>query len=402
VARKTLKARKPSSAAAAGRGRRRDDVAATADEPIEAVASVLDEEPAEADAPDSGGAGERSAADGEGNAPVRELEADGPVTHARVDLDEDNSDDSDDGPRLAIPGIEGAAAEPGTGADGGSLVPFDPLSRYLAEIRRFPLLSREEETVIARRYAKFHEPDDAYRLVTANLRLVVKIANEFARATRNLLDLIQEGNIGLMEAVKHFNPEVGIRFPSYAVWWVRAYIYRHLINNWRLVKIGTTQAQRKLFFNLRKESERLEAEGFSAQPKLLAQRMGVKESEVREMQERMAQSEVSLDQPASADDDTSLMDALPDSSYDPEEATARAQWRDFAHEKVEEFAGTLEGKELEIFRSRLLSEEPPTLQEVGARFGISRERVRQIESRLKRRFKEFLKLESDDFGGADD
>ncbi|HVA40853.1 MAG TPA: RNA polymerase factor sigma-32, partial [Candidatus Binataceae bacterium] len=323
------------------------------------------------------------------------------ITHPAVELDEDDSDESDDGPRLATPEIEDAAAESGTGADGGSLVPFDPLSRYLAEIRRFPLLSRDEETVIAKRYAKFHEPDDAYRLVTANLRLVVKIANEFARATRNLLDLIQEGNIGLMEAVKHFNPEIGIRFPSYAVWWVRAYIYRHLINNWRLVKIGTTQAQRKLFFNLRKESERLEAEGFSAQPKLLAQRMGVKESEVREMQERMAQSEVSLDQPASADDDTSLMDALPDSSYDPEEATARAQWRDFAHEKVEEFAGTLEGKELDIFRSRLLSEEPPTLQEVGVRFGISRERVRQIESRLKRRFKEFLKLESDDFGGAD-
>jgi RNA polymerase sigma-32 factor len=302
---------------------------------------------------------------------------------------------------IALPGHDGTPADRTVGADGGSLVPFDPLSRYLAEIRRFPLLSREEEAVISKRYAKFHDPDDAYRLVTANLRLVVKIANEFARAARNLLDLIQEGNIGLMEAVKHFNPEVGIRFPSYAVWWVRAYIYRHLINNWRLVKIGTTQAQRKLFFNLRKESERLEAEGFSAQPKLLAQRMGVKESEVREMQERMSQSEVSLDQPAGADDDTSLMDALPDSSYNPEEATARAQWRDFAHEKVEEFAGTLDGKELEIFRSRLLSDEPPTLQEVGVKFGISRERVRQIESRLKRRFKEFLKADSSDFGDAE-
>jgi RNA polymerase sigma-32 factor len=153
---------------------------------------------------------------------------------------------------------------------------------------------------------------------------------------------------------------------------------------------------------LRKESERLEAEGFSAQPKLLAQRMGVKESEVREMQERMSQSEVSLDQPASADDDsTSLMEALPDSSYNPEEATARAEWRDLANEKVEAFANTLEGKELEIFRSRLLSEDPPTLQEVGVKFGISRERVRQIESRLKRRLKEYLSLGSDDFGGVE-
>ena len=165
-------------------------------------------------------------------------------------------------------------------------------------------MTREEETEIAKRYHQFQDREDAYKLVTGNLRLVVKIAKEFARASKNLLDLIQEGNVGLMEAVKNFDPYRGIRFPSYAVWWVRAYIYRYLINNWRLVKIGTTQAQRKLFFNLRKETERLEAEGFAPQPKLLAQRMGVKESEVREMQERMAQSEVSLDQPAGPDDDT--------------------------------------------------------------------------------------------------
>lgn len=400
MARKPGKARKSRSAVVAHRGRPHGPaipVAPIEDEAIEAQAEVIDEEPASASS-----AGERVGADESvAVAPARDFEVDD-LAHDDADIDAEDGKSPDDGVRpLALPGIDGVAPDRSVGADGGSLVPFDPLSRYLAEIRRFPLLSREEETVIAKRYAKFHEPDDAYRLVTANLRLVVKIANEFARATRNLLDLIQEGNIGLMEAVKHFNPEVGIRFPSYAVWWVRAYIYRFLINNWRLVKIGTTQAQRKLFFNLRKESERLEAEGFGAQPKLLAQRMGVKESEVREMQERMAQSEVSLDQPASADDDTSLMDALPDSSYNPEEATARAQWRNFAHEKVEEFAGTLEGKELEIFRSRLLSEDPPTLQEVGVKFGISRERVRQIESRLKRRFKAFLKLDGDDFNEAE-
>jgi RNA polymerase sigma-32 factor len=288
--------------------------------------------------------------------------------------------------------------------ENASLVPFDPLSRYLAEIRRFPLLTREEESEIAKRYYHERNPQDAYRLVTANLRLVVKIANEFARATKNLLDLIQEGNVGLMEAVKNFDPYRGIRFPSYAVWWVRAYIYRYLINNWRLVKIGTTQAQRKLFFNLRKETERLEAEGFTPQPKLLAQRMGVKESEVREMQERMAQSEVSLDQPTASsneDEGTHLIDALPDSSFDPEEVAARGEWRDFAREKVEQFAATLEGKELEIFRERLLAEEPPTLQNVGEKFGISRERVRQIESRLKRRFRDFLKLNAADIDHAE-
>ena len=284
---------------------------------------------------------------------------------------------------------------------GGQLVPVDPLSRYLAELRRFPVLSREDESEIARRYHKYHDPEDAYRLVTANLRLVVKIANEFARASRNLLDLIQEGNVGLMEAVKNFDPYRGIRFPSYAVWWVRAYIYRYLINNWRLVKIGTTQAQRKLFFNLRKESERLEAEGYTPQPKLLAQRMGVKESEVREMQERMAQSEVSLDAPAGPEDDTRLGDAIPDTEWNPEETAAREEWRNFAHDKVEQFTATLKDKELEIFRARLLAEEPPTLQEVGARFGISRERVRQIESRLKRRLREFLKNQAADIDQAE-
>jgi RNA polymerase sigma-32 factor len=393
MARKTGKARKP-AIEAPKRSRLHDAARPLEPETIEAQAEVLEEVPVTDSSPD----------DPASPAPLPEFKLDDDFAHDEAAEVEPVAEvDHDAGIRpIALPGIDGVMLDRGVGADGGSLVPFDPLSRYLAEIRRFPLLSREEETVISKRYAKFHEADDAYRLVTANLRLVVKIANEFARATRNLLDLIQEGNIGLMEAVKHFNPEVGIRFPSYAVWWVRAYIYRYLINNWRLVKIGTTQAQRKLFFNLRKESERLEAEGFSAQPKLLAQRMGVKESEVREMQERMSQSEVSLDQPASADDDsTSLMEALPDSSYNPEEATARAEWRDLAHEKVEAFANTLEGKELEIFRSRLLSEDPPTLQEVGVKFGISRERVRQIESRLKRRLKEFLSLGSDDFGGVE-
>ena len=292
------------------------------------------------------------------------------------------------------------AAEESGDRDGGALVPFDPLGRYLTEIRRFPLLSREEEIEIAKRYAKDHDPAEAYRLVTANLRLVVKIASEFAHASRNLLDLIQEGNVGLMEAVRNFDPYRGIRFPSYAVWWVRAYIYRFLINNWRLVKIGTTQAQRKLFFNLRKETERLEAKGFTAQPLLLAQRMGVKESEVREMQERMAHSEVSLNQPVREDEAVELLDVIPDTSETPEEAAAHDEWRTFAREKIDLFASTLKDKELEIFQSRLLSEDPPTLQEVGARFGISRERVRQIEARLKKRLKLFLKSQASDIEQA--
>jgi RNA polymerase sigma-32 factor len=289
----------------------------------------------------------------------------------------------------------------GPEADEHAVVAYDPLGQYLSEIRRFPILSRDEESIIARRYAEQGDPADAYRLVTANLRLVVKIANEFSRASRNLLDLIQEGNVGLMEAVKNFDPYRGIRFPSYAVWWVRAYIYRYLINNWRLVKIGTTQAQRKLFFNLRKETERLEAEGFAPQPKLLAQRMGVKESEVREMQERMGQNEVSLDQPAVPGEEGSLIDLLPDPELNPEERAARAQWRSFAREQVEEFAATLNTKDREIFQARLMTEDPPTLQEVGERFGVSRERVRQIETRLKERLREFIQSRAGDIDHAE-
>lgn len=301
---------------------------------------------------------------------------------------------------LAQPSPETEGAEqPAEEADqngAGTLIPYDPLSHYLAEIRRFPLLSREEEIDVAKRYQVTHDPKDAFTLVTANLRLVVKIAHEFARASRNLLDLIQEGNLGLIEAVKSFDPYRGIRFPSYAVWWIRAYIIRYLMNNWRLVKIGTTQAQRKLFFNLKKESERLEAEGFSPQPRLLAQRIGVKEAEVREMQERMGQSEISLDQPSAPDEETPLMDLLPDTAHNPEQATADAEWRAFAKDKIEKFAGTLKDKELEIFNSRLLAEHPLTLQEIGERFGISRERVRQIETRLKRKLKEFIKSQAAD------
>ena len=285
---------------------------------------------------------------------------------------------------------------------GGALVATDPLGRYLTEIRRFPLLSREEEAVIARRYVKDKDPADAYRLVTANLRLVVKLAYEFARATKNVLDLIQEGNVGLMEAVKNFDPEHGIRFPSYAVWWVRAYIYRYLINNWRLVKIGTTQAQRKLFFNLRKETERLEREGFKPQPLSI----GASDGRARERRARDAGAdgaERGVARPAywrGDDNDTRLLDVIPDAGHNPETETADREWRDFAHDKVREFADTLEGKEREIFDARLLAEDPETLQVIGARFGISRERVRQIETRLKRRLKEFIEASAPDVEGS--
>lgn len=293
--------------------------------------------------------------------------------------------------------VEESAEEGGEDAEAeSSLVPFDPLQRYLSEIRHHAILTREEEKEIAVQYKEQGDVDAAYRLVTSNLRLVVMIARKYQKATRNLLDLIQEGNIGLMEAVKNFDPYRGIRFPSYAVYWVRAYIIRYLINNWRMVKLGTTQAQRKLFFNLHKEKERLEAEGIYPGPKLIAQRLDVKESEVVEMEQRLSSRDLSIDASPGNDSGGSLLDVLPSHQGSSEDKVAAAQFSDQVGRKIREFGATLKDKEAAIFTSRLLSESPLTLQEIGDRYGISRERVRQIEERLKKKLKTYLVTELKD------
>ena len=282
-----------------------------------------------------------------------------------------------------------------------ALAPYDPLQRYLTEIRRYPLLTLEEEHDLAVRYKEHGDIEAAYRLVTGNLRLVVMFARRYERAVHNLLDLIQEGSIGLMEAVRNFDPYRGVRFPSYAVWWVRAYIIRYLMNNWRMVKLGTTQAQRKLFFNLQREKERLEAEGFFPAPKLIAQQLGVKEEEVVEMEQRMSARDLSLDTPIDSEeeDGSSLIDFIADKQTNAEETVAVAEYRALIREKMVAFAQTLKGKEDVIFRTRLLAEEPVTLQEIGDQYGISRERIRQLESRLKKKLKDFLLREIKDAKG---
>ena len=273
------------------------------------------------------------------------------------------------------------------------IVPYDPLRRYLTEIRRYSLLDREQEHRLAVEFKEFGNIEAAYRLVTSNLRLVVMIAREYQRAFSNLLDLIQEGNIGLMEAVKNFDPYRGVRFPSYAVWWIRAYIIRYIMNNWRMVKIGTTQAQRKLFFNLQKEKKRLEAEGFTPGPKLLAQRLDVKEAEVVEMEQRLANRDLSTDGPIGEDGERTLLSFLADNKLTPEESFTEKEYRQVLKEKMQRFAEALKDKELVIFRERLLTEEPLTLREIGERYGISRERVRQIEERVKKRLRAYLTKE---------
>ena len=289
--------------------------------------------------------------------------------------------------------VDGEEKEAGAGK---GLVPYDPLRRYLTEIRRYSLLNREEEHRLAVEFKEFGNLEAAYRLVTANLRLVVMIAREYQRAFSNLLDLIQEGNIGLMEAVKNFDPYRGVRFPSYAVWWIRAYIIRYVMNNWRMVKIGTTQAQRKLFFNLQKEKKRLEAEGFTPGPKLLAQRLDVKEAEVVEMEQRLASRDLSTDGPIGEDGERTLLSFLADNKLTPEEAFTEKEYHQVLKEKMQRFAEALKDKELVIFRERLLTEEPLTLREIGERYGISRERVRQIEERVKKRLRAYLTKEFKD------
>jgi RNA polymerase sigma-32 factor len=286
-----------------------------------------------------------------------------------------------------------APASPATQV-GGALVPIDNLARYLAEIRRIPILSREEEHDLAVDWKEKGDRQAAWRLVTSNLRLVVMVARDYQRAVHNLLDLVQEGNVGLLEAVKQFDPYRGVRFPSYAVWWIRAYIIRYIMNNWRMVKVGTTQAQRKLFFNLQKERERLEREGFAPDPKLIADRLGVKESEVVEMEQRLSSRDLSVDAPVTEGEDGTFLDLLsgPERTAD---TVADQEYHQLVREKALEFKKTLSGKDLVIFERRLEAlmkdEEPSTLQEIGDSYGITRERIRQIEARLKKKLGAYLR-----------
>ncbi len=280
-----------------------------------------------------------------------------------------------------------------------SLVKSDPLTAYMHEIRRYPLLSREEEHTLASEYVKTGDPKIARRLITANLRLVVKIAHEYKRAYRNLLDLVQEGNLGLLQAVQKYDPHRGVKLSSYAAWWIRAYMLKFILNNWRLVKIGTTQAQRKLFFNLSKEREKLEGAGFAATSKLLAERMNVPEQEVTDMQLRLAASETSLDAPVGRDDEggRTQIEMLESANASRPDVTAESdEFRGLLREKLQAFEATLSGREQTLFHERLMSDQPLTLQEVGERYQISRERARQIEARLLGRLKVYLKKELGD------
>ncbi len=279
-----------------------------------------------------------------------------------------------------------------------ALEPRDALQVYMAEVHRHPLLSREEELELAQKYQSTGDLKAAYRLVASNLRLVVKIANEYHRNPLSLLDLIQEGNIGLMQAVKKYDPGRGVKLSSYAAWWIRAYVLRYIMDNWRLVKLGTTEAQRKLFFKLRQEQDRLVSQGFEATPKLLAERLNVTERDVVEMDQRLGHDEVSLDAPIGEDGTTTRGDRfLPSDSVPADVRLGNEELKRLFSGKLEEFAKGLQDKERFIFEKRLMSDEPLTLQEIGDKYGISRERARQIEAALISRIREHVRKEMPDF-----
>ncbi len=275
----------------------------------------------------------------------------------------------------------------------------DPLRAYMAEVQRHPLLSREAETALARRYRTAGDLDAAAQLVSANLRLVVKLAHEYQRNPIALLDLIQEGNIGLMQAVKKFDPERGVKLSTYAAWWIRAYLLRYIMDNWKMVKLGTTEAQRKLFFKLRQEQQRLASQGVEPSPKLLAERLHVTEKDVEEMDQRLGQDEVSLDAPIGEDGKTTRAERLmPASSVQgADEQLASEEVKRLFRDKLNNFARDLDGKDKYIFDKRLIADEPMTLQDIGTHFGVSRERARQIEAQLLGRMRDYLRREIPDF-----
>lgn len=273
----------------------------------------------------------------------------------------------------------------------------DPLRRYIEEIQRHPLLEPEEELSLVRQLQDHGDINAAKALVSANLRLVVKIAFEYRSVYANIMDLIQEGNIGLMKAVSKFDPTKGARLGYYASWWIRSYILKYILDNFRLVKIGTTQAQKKLFYQLIREKQRLESQGLIAGPKLLAEKLEVKEKEVIEMEHRLSRkgAELSIDAPvggeAGSERKQTYQDFLPDESEQVDEALAKEELLRILKTGLPEFEKTLNEKEAKILKERILSESPRTLQEVADVYGLTRERVRQIESKVVEKLRDWMK-----------
>jgi RNA polymerase sigma-32 factor len=291
-----------------------------------------------------------------------------------------------------------SAPVPQTSSSDRSLGPVDALSAYMAQLAKYAPISREEEHTLAVRWVEDGDEDAARQLVLANLRLVVKIAMEYRRAWTNVLDLIQSGNVGLLEAVQRFDPHQGVKLTSYAVYWIRAYILKYIMDNFRTVRLGRSRAQRKLFFRLNKEKRQLELEGFDVEPKLLAERLEVTEDDVIDMDQRMSQSDLSLNAPARRDDASAEFgDFVPVGGPNVEQTVGDTQLSHVFQEKIAEFSDALGERDRKIVEERIIAEEQKTLQELANEFGISRERVRQLEKRLVDQLREYMKANLVDF-----
>lgn len=263
-------------------------------------------------------------------------------------------------------------------------VTTDPLTQYVREISRYKLLTLEEEETLLKELQETGDIEVAKKLVLANLRLVVKIAIEYRSAWQNVMDLIQEGNIGLMKAVSKYDGTKGAKLSYYASWWIRSYILKFILDNFRLVKIGTTNEQKKLFFNLMKEKERLIGLGFNPDNKMISESLGVSEKAVAVMDKRLSQGGSELSLEAKLDENgPSLADILTDKEeLSMDEKLGDLQGVEILKEQLQNFLGGLKDRDREIFEMRLLSEVPASLQSIADQYGVSRERIRQIEERL--------------------
>lgn len=269
-----------------------------------------------------------------------------------------------------------------------ALTTADPMSVYLASIQKYPLLSREEEQKLALQYFESKDPSAAQALVTANLRFVVKIAAEYSKFGAKLIDLVQEGNVGLMHAIREFNPYKGVRLITYAVWWIRGYIQDYLMRQYSLVRIGTTQNQRKLFYQLKREKEALDALGENPDYKQLAEKLGIPEDEIQDMQNRLKGRDISLDRPMDTDTKVTLGDLQKSKeSLTLDEELALNEQIALLKEKIDEIRPELSPREIIILDERLLADEPLTLQEIGEKYNITREAVRQMEVRVVNKIK---------------
>jgi RNA polymerase sigma-32 factor len=271
----------------------------------------------------------------------------------------------------------------------------DPLALYLSDIRKYPVLSKEKELEIAKRYYETKDPEAAQILIKSNLRFVVKVAADYSRFGAKMIDLIQEGNVGLMHAVREYNPYKGARLITYAVWWIRGYIQEYLMRQYSMVRIGTTQNQRRLFYQLQKEKEALDSMGQAPNLALLSSRLGIPEEEIEQMSQRMSGRDVSLDRPLDDESGASLMDlqrSASDMSLD--ERIAHEEQLEILKKKIESLRPELSDREKIILDERILNDEPLTLQEIGEKHGITREAVRQMEVRVLKKIKSKMEFDS--------